>query len=321
MPGPRRGRLLAAVKENTNCAGCHPKEASEWKGSHHHISNTNPAYRKAFAIEPMPFCRGCHAPEADPKNDPPGAVSEMGVGCVTCHVTEEGTVLAAPDRDPSDDPPAPPHPLVRSEAFGHRGACAACHEFAFPAMRGPDDAEHMQTTVREHERSPAAKRACADCHMPLVEGRRSHAFTEMRDPAWLRSRLYVTAQQTKERKLRLTLAQIDPGHAFPSGDLFRRLEVGCELRGKDGRIAQREVRYLERKFELLPRRPGRTLTEDNRLFFEPLEIDFPLTSAVSGTVRYWVTYQRIATVGIGTDPTKAVIESEVPLYSANFAWD
>src|SRR5262245_20660474 len=60
MPGPERRRLEAAVALNATCVSCHPDEAAEWRRSRHRQSNTNAAYQAAFAVEPSPFCRGCH---------------------------------------------------------------------------------------------------------------------------------------------------------------------------------------------------------------------------------------------------------------------
>lgn len=319
MPSPSRSRLGAAVALNATCVSCHAREAAEWSGSRHRQSDTNAAYRSAFAIEPAAFCRGCHAPEADPTKPPPTAVSDLGVGCVTCHVTEGSTVLAAEtaDGDRSSAPLAP-HRVKRSADLGGTAACARCHEFAFPAPRADDDGGFMQTTVREHERSPAAAKSCAACHMPRIGGRRSHAFADVRDAAWLRSKLRATAERGKDGELRVTLAQLDPGHGFPTGDLFRRLEVGCEIQSADGSARARDVRHLARHFEIAPYRPGRTLVRDNRVFADPVvvELSCALDAGVaSGELSWWVSYQRVATVGVGTDPATARIESEVRLHS------
>src|SRR5687767_11260860 len=86
MPGPNRGRLAEAVAENARCEGCHLEQAREWRGSRHQRANVDAAYVEAFALEPNPFCRGCHAPESDARHTPPVTVSALGVGCVSCHV-------------------------------------------------------------------------------------------------------------------------------------------------------------------------------------------------------------------------------------------
>jgi hypothetical protein len=324
MPRPYRGRLEAAVALNAGCVSCHAEEAAEWRGSRHRQSNTNAAYRKAFAIEPTAFCRGCHAPEAHPAKDPPEAVSDLGVGCVTCHVTEEGLVLAAA-ASPGGAVERAPHPLRRSSEFARTGGCAGCHEFRFPTAHGDDDDAFMQTTLREHARSPAADRACAACHMPLVGGRRSHAFAEVRDPGWLRDRLRASAERVDGDRLRVTLAQTAPGHGFPSGDLFRRLEIGCELKDASGKVLRREVRHLARHFEVQPGWPARRLVRDDRVFDEPavveVEIAPPAAAPRPARVSWWVTYQRVATAGVGTDPARAQIESEVRLHSGAIPWE
>jgi hypothetical protein len=38
-------------------------------------------------------------------------------------------------------------------------------------------------------------------------------------------------------------------------------------------------------------------------------------------VSWWVSYQRVATVGDGTDPPDAIVESEVKLHSGVLAWE
>lgn len=323
MPGPHRKRLGAAVALNATCVSCHDEQARQWLGSYHQRANTDAAYRKAFALEPSPFCRGCHAPEADPLKEPPEAVSKLGVGCVTCHVTEEGIVLAAASPAPNVAPA--PHPLRRSPEFARTGGCAGCHEFRFPMPGGKEDAFFMQTTAREHQRSPGAAKTCADCHMPLEAGRRSHAFAQVRDPAWLRANLEATAERTEDGALRVTLVQPNPGHDFPTGDLFRRLEVGYELRTGSGALVRRETRHLARHFEIVPGQAGRHLSRDDRVTGEPnvVELDLPPPSVAppGSRISWWVDYQRVATVGTGTNPAEASVESEVKLHSGVMAWD
>ncbi|MFO0591839.1 MAG: hypothetical protein U0441_30105 [Polyangiaceae bacterium] len=347
LPRPGRGRMLDAVKRDTECQQCHPDEAEEQRRSFHRRSAVDPAYRAAFAIEPSPFCEGCHAPEvaldaavvaaardshapaAALEKAAPAAVIAMGVGCVTCHVTEDGAILAAPREGGSADSASPRgHAVRRSRAFAAAGGCAGCHEFPFPrGVVGKDDGDFMQTTVREHARSKGADRGCADCHMPLVSGRRSHAFAEVRDPAWLRERLHASAARVDEGTVRITLVQSDPGHAFPTGDLFRRLAVGCEVRSSRGEVLARDVRYPRRHFDVTTGMFGRVLTADDRVFDAPVEIDLDVSAAAEriapgggAKVRWWVIHQRVATAGAGPNPEDAKVESEVPLHRGEMAW-
>jgi nitrate reductase cytochrome c-type subunit len=321
-PGPNRARGERAVEESRACERCHQEEARQWRGSGHHDAFTDAPFQAALAHEAAkPFCRGCHAPEADPQEEPSPNEGAHGVGCVSCHVVEAGAVLAAPrmSRAGTAEVTAP-HAIVRSEDFGNTGACVGCHEFRFPGLTGASEATFMQTTVREHTRSASADRPCASCHMPEgSSGRRSHAFREVRDPSWLRASLAAEARVDEDGVVTVTLRQTSPGHAFPTGDLFRRLEVGAELRGPEGEVRGRVVRHLARHFEIRPGRPGRQLVADDRVFDAPrdVELDLALARAAlpSGAITWWVTYQRVAQTQEGIDPSAVEIESEVPLHT------
>src|SRR5688572_9202237 len=115
MPGPwpvrPKGALVDAVQMNTRCEGCHADIAQEWRDSLHSHAYSNPEFQSALAIEPLPFCRGCHAPEANPVATTDVALQRLGVACVSCHVVD-GAVLAAPTEKRS-----PEHALLRSAAF------------------------------------------------------------------------------------------------------------------------------------------------------------------------------------------------------------
>ena len=209
-----------------------------------------------------------------------------------------------------------PHAIRYSTDFAKTGACASCHEFAFPGPRRTDEAGFMQTTIREHREGPSRERACASCHMPETDGRRSHAFSSVRDPARLAGALDVGAKIADDGNVVLTLTQTHPGHAFPTGDLFRRLEVGAEIVGPRG-SEERRVRHLTRHFEIIPGSKGRTLTRDDRVFFEPKEVELDLScdTRPGAPIKWWVSYQRVATTGDGKRPEEAKVESEVVLHT------
>src|SRR5512132_3262526 len=205
MPGPARGRQMAAVRENQACEGCHEDVAREWRGSLHQRADLEPAYRRAFAIEPMPFCRSCHAPEATPTEPEGEEVAALGVGCVTCHVTSGAGVHAAPWAG-AGAPPAAPHAVIRDARFAGADACASCHEFAFPTARGRRLADLMQSTVTEHRASKAAAQPCVGCHMPGAPGRRSHAFVGSRDAGFVRSAVRVEAARLSPTRVAISIA-------------------------------------------------------------------------------------------------------------------
>jgi hypothetical protein len=86
-------------------------------------------------------------------------------------------------------------------------------------------------------------------------------------------------------------------------------------------VIRRDVRHLARHFEIVPGDPIRHLARDDRVFDDPTVVDLALSPAAGATVRWWVRYQRVATVGLGRDPGAAKIESEVPLHSGVLAWE
>ncbi len=197
------------VGANGRCEACHDEIAAEWRVSLHRGSHADPVYQRAFAREPLPFCTECHAPEADPRDNGPSARHALGVGCVTCHAMGSG------------------HPSAGASAGAGKSAsaCARCHEFSFPGS-----GEAMQLTVREHHASARAALPCASCHMPKVtapgaqRGHASHRFDASRDPAMIRSAARITVTR-RGPKVRFTFTPDRAGHAFPTGDLFRRLRL------------------------------------------------------------------------------------------------
>jgi hypothetical protein len=311
MPGPARGRREQAAALNAECERCHAPEAREWRASLHREADLVPAYRRAFAIEPMPFCRSCHAPEANPEEPESDAVAAIGVGCVTCHVTGSA-VLAAPLRNPAS-PALSPHPIVRDARFAGDGACAGCHEFGFPSTPGRETRDKMQWTMTEHARSAAADVPCAGCHMPLERGRRSHTFAASRDPAMLARAAHITAERDGPSSVRITLAPAEAGHAFPTGDLFRRIEVLAQIDGPDHMVLGSDVQYLGRHFERRGAGSGRRLVRDDRLFGAPVTVTLSLGPDAAGRpIAYRVAYQRIEHP-VGTGDEAAVLEGETVL--------
>lgn len=324
MPTPARARRDAAVAANQACEGCHEEVAREWRASLHRAANTEPAYRRAFAIEPMPFCRSCHAPEASSTEPEAEAVGALGIGCVTCHVTANDTlpgpgaapVLAAPWTRPGS-PPAAPHGVIRDARFARADACAACHEFAFPTARGLSAAEMMQLTITEHRASPAADRSCADCHM-LASGdgrRRSHEFPGSRDEALVRSAVAVEARRVSATRIAVTLSPANAGHAFPTGDLFRRLSISAEARGAGEVVLGQGERLLTRHWVFRPGQVGRRLLSDDRVRSAPVTVELEVGPAGEGRPITWrVMYQRVAHPN-GIDMSDVELEGEIRVAS------
>ncbi len=301
MPHPAPNvRKRDASTLNASCEACHREISDEWRESLHRKAYTEPAFQRALAIEPTPFCRGCHAPEADPRKEPSPEQAALGVGCVTCHVTGRDTdaVLAATH---GDTPSAStPHPVVRSTAFASPAACATCHEFSFPrrsSSRLPT--ELMQSTVTEHARSPFSSSSCASCHMPKIETssgvHTDHTFYVSRNDALLKASVQAVMSRTATG-VSMRLRSKGVGHAFPTGDLFRRLTISLEVHGADGQVLWSRELYLAREFESVQDVHGnvyRATRRDDRLSNEQ-EIRIPVDEHFRSEPLWWrLTYDRV----------------------------
>lgn len=315
MPGPTTAAPAPdRVALNDGCVRCHAPQAAEWEASQHRSAYADPDFLHAVATERGPFCRGCHAPEADPARVPAQAEGTIGVACVTCHVPHgsdasmlaEGTLAAT---TPTRATPAP-HPVTRTAAFADVDACGGCHEFAFP--RTP--ALAMQSTLTEHAASRFAATPCAECHMPWVDSsvgspsdgaarHRSHAFAASRDPAMLRAAIDVQAVREPGGRVSLRLTPGRIGHAFPTGDLFRRLWVDVQAQDEDGDEVAYDARALTRHFA----GPGGPITHDDRPGATALrdgivDVAFELGAAVDEHPIAWrVVHQRVALPHDGDD--------------------
>jgi hypothetical protein len=326
MPGPAYHtaplRSLVAAADNARCETCHQDIAREWRGSMHAQADTDLVYRRALALEPLPFCRGCHAPEADAQRDAPAPLSALGIGCVTCHVPELGPNASTLASTASTSPSSSPHPVTRSPAFATAAACASCHEFDFPrgALGASQPPEKMQGTLSEHAASRWPEAPCASCHMPSVAGtsgqpHRSHSFAAHADLAMLRSAVRVSVERASPSQVIVTLAPSAVGHAFPTGDLFRRLVVSAEAVDDDWLVLGEASRSLHRRFEMreiAPGQLGRHLVGDDRVGVQPENrLRLELGERAPGRAIAWrVEYQRVEHP-VGSDESNAVVADSV----------
>lgn len=320
MPGPApQARVIDAATINGQCESCHVDIAAEWQRSLHRASHTDPAYQRALAIEPLPFCQGCHAPEANPNAPVPAAVGKLGVGCVTCHWTGH-EVLAAPRPEIVNDR-VEAHSIVRDARFAGTPACASCHEFAFPDSGRRGAPELMQSTITEHAMSSNANRSCADCHMPLVVDKpgakphRSHVFDASRNAAMVRRAVSIVATRIGPTTARIAIESNGAGHAFPTGDLFRRIEVHVDAVGAEYQSVASATRYLMRHFAEKRHGAGivRYVYADDRPLVSPMIIDFDLGPAAAALpLAYRIAYQRVEHPR-SEKPEDSVVEGEIVL--------
>lgn len=248
------------------CGDCHVQIQRESLQSLHGRSRSDPSYVAALARESdKGFCEQCH--------DPTG--NGTGVGCGSCHATFHGQVRA----------------VVTSQA------CAPCHDFPFPART-----DAMQLTFAEHAVSPNAETPCATCHMKKERGGpASHAFAASRDASMLARAVVVTGQREPDGDVTLWLTQGQIGHAFPTGDLFRRLLLVVERVGPTGErldFAQATVGRTfgadhGKKVQIVDNRPGSPRNQGGPR--TQVRLHIPRGSEQTGTVvRYRLSYERVA---------------------------
>lgn len=283
LPGPAPRAPLAPVAgvglpTDDRCVSCHEEIAAEWRGSLHHRSWQNAYFVKSYAAEPTAFCRKCHAPSADPSAPPPPEARELGIGCTTCHVVPAGIVgTRGLPRGPNG------HEVIGDPRLGSSLACGGCHDFPFPSLPG-QKAGPMQDTLGEHRRSAHASTPCQGCHMPAVPSRgggthRAHGFMVQGDKAMLARAVVVKVALLGPGEVRIMLEPGAVGHAFPTGDLFRQVEVrsipldvaGRPLPGGSREILGRTFATPRIAQEVLPReQTGDTRLRGQRILSLPV---------------------------------------------------
>lgn len=182
-----------------DCARCHARIAAEHAGTLHARAASDPLFlREVERVTDRAFCDGCHGALRDPP----------GIGCPSCH-GEEDAIVAATSGGRA------PHAVLVDPSFGTDALCAGCHQFDFPHRPG----ERMQRTLDEAALLGDGRTPCASCHSP-------HAARIDDDDLARALRVTVRATRVGDRtRVRFTLRPGDVGHAVPTGDLYRNLEV------------------------------------------------------------------------------------------------
>ncbi len=302
LPGPaprEHGLTVAGIGRPTDerCADCHVEIAAEWRQSLHRAAWENEYFLHAYALEPLAFCRGCHAPEAHPSQEPSVEARHVGVGCTSCHVVSAGIVgthgMAATQSG---------HEVIGDARMATAAACGRCHDFAFPATRRPED-DRMQKTMSEHAASVYSAKPCQECHMPLVPSQkgpahRKHDFRVFGDREFMRRAVVVEGAKIQNDGLHLDLNLGTIGHAFPTGDLYRRVEVRATPVDSQGKtIGSPSVEVLNRIFGPAyagPDQPIPREREDRRLT-GPKQFILPLPGGTK-RARYEIVWQRLPPV-------------------------
>lgn len=201
-----------------DCARCHARIAREHAGSLHARAASDPLFlREVERVPDRAFCDGCHGVDREPP----------GIGCTSCH--GDGDAIVS-----SRSSGRAPHAVEVDPSIGTDALCADCHQFDFPHRPG----ERLQRTIDEAASLGEARRPCAACHLPhdpsVDDARLSRALD-----------VSVRARRVGARvRVRFTLRAGDVGHAVPTGDLYRNLEVrawpvGAPARGRSVTLSRR----------------------------------------------------------------------------------
>lgn len=318
-PGPARKTThfdpdrLALDRE---CRSCHVEANASWQHSQHASAWSSRAFQRAFASEPQPFCQRCHAPETNPREQVSAGASELGVGCVTCHVPPGSDSVWA---GVGPESATAPHAIVRAAWFEQPQACARCHEFEFPGGALRDRPLLMQSTLSEHRASAAADQTCVDCHMPREgEGERSHAFPGAYEQAMLQRSLTISVTRPRAELVRIELLPREVGHDVPTGDLLRRLEVAL-VHDHEGREQVVARAWLGREFEERRQSNGveaRVERADRRVGAAGQIVELELPRELEpATLRWRVRHERVATHA--RNPRSAAIEGYLDIASGS----
>ena len=291
------------------CASCHAEIASEWRASFHRTAFTDATFQVSLALEEPKehaFCTRCHAPAttASLTAAPTAAATarggvEVGVDCVACHAGAHAGAEARAGAEAGASAEARASAGASAEARAGAGAgagvCARCHEFTFDDGR-PD---LVQETVSEHAASIYTGVACAECHMPARDGHKDHRFVSGHAPSQIARAVRVDVERAPERgadALRVAI-RVDAGHAFPTGDMFRRARLMVFAEGARGEIVADAERTFGRTWGGVTsgeHAGARLQQSDTRIRGSWAEvIDLGAPSAPIVRVRWTLLYERV----------------------------
>jgi hypothetical protein len=232
--------VSAGFETSASCRACHADVWDEWAGSHHRIAYTNPEVQRLSDGFRNQECAACHLPRPvawtgyGRRTLPRATRFDEGVGCIDCHVDQDGRVVGVRDRP--DAPCAP-----RGDAgFASVDLCASCHD------------QHGTTDQWRASPAAAAGVTCHGCHMPesaRAHGGtgRDHAFRGAHDADMLRSagRFDVGVDG---RELVLALTNTGAGHDLPTEERHRAVDIVYRFVGGEGQALgdwQRAFRFRQ----------------------------------------------------------------------------
>ena len=213
------------------CASCHAEIVREREASPHRRAYSNRWFQAGYSVDHRAFCRDCHAPLHEGSDPAPGSLAfDEGIGCAGCHER------------------AGEHPSAEPRADFNDRVCADCHQFRFPEARMAvqfDPHEWMQRTEAEWRESGVAQ-TCTECHMAPNGSRREHTFAVLAEPRLLAAAVAIEGASEwrgDSTEVSVSLTARGAGHAVPTGDVFRALELSVWIDG-----AEPQRRLLMRRF-------------------------------------------------------------------------
>lgn len=261
---------------NARCATCHAEIAAEWSGSNHAEAFRHATFQTAFALEPVDECADCHAPES--ATDRAKSETDLGVACVTCHASPTLSTRLGHES-------WLPHPArrktARKDPSRPDALCEDCHE-----VRYTDSHFVLQRTASEHRASRAKDTPCISCHMPRVTTSAGthvdHRAFASRDPQLLAEASTIEVSR-EGAEMRFVFTRAKAGHAFPTGDVFRRLRL--VVRDASGKRAER---ILSRKTREVPERDDRPFADGTDRSVATLDV-----RSLTAPFTWEVVYERV----------------------------
>jgi hypothetical protein len=155
--------------------------------------------------------------------------------------------------------------------------------------------------------------------MPARAGHRDHRFLAGHAPATIAPAVSVEAARSGTDALDVTI-RVAAGHAFPTGDMFRRARLTLFAEGARGEIVADAERTFGRTWggiESGPHAGARTQTSDTRIrgeWRERVALQAPTGALVR--VRWSLVYERVVAM---QGPHVSVVASDV-LHEGEVRW-
>ncbi len=150
-------------------------------------------------------------------------------------------------------------------------------------------------------------------HGPLERPLASHRWSSTRDVRAHRRAVRVTAIRNWARlTVQLELHRV--GHAYPTGDLLRRVRVHAEGLDEHGAVVGKATRYLARHFAIDQNGQRIQLADDRIRPHRPTRVELDLGNPAGLTrIRYSVELERV--LHLAPEGDDAVVASAIELAS------